>query len=125
MSNRIIWSKIFTLNDHSGTAHWWWQRLTAVALIPLSLWFVISVITLVGADHTAVTQWVRAPVTTVLLLLFVVSVFHHAQLGLQVVIEDYIHKTTLVRACGIGTKLFAALLALVAVWSVLRVAFGN
>ena len=74
-----------------GTSHWWAQRLTAVALLPLSFWFVWSVINLVGVDHIGFTNWLNESANLVLMILFVGSLFYHMQLGLQVVIEDYIH----------------------------------
>lgn len=74
-----------------GVAHWWAQRVTALALIPLTVWFVASIVSLVGATHAAVIDWVASPVPAILLILLTVAVFHHAQLGLQVVIEDYVH----------------------------------
>lgn len=74
-----------------GTHHWIAQRMTAVALVPLTLWFVISLIGLIGADLSAVKAWLGSPFNAVLMILTLVAGFHHAQLGLQVVIEDYIH----------------------------------
>jgi succinate dehydrogenase / fumarate reductase membrane anchor subunit len=74
-----------------GVEHWWRQRMTAVALVPLVLWFVVAVIGLVGADRAAMVAWVHNPMTAVLLILLLVATFYHAALGLQVVIEDYIH----------------------------------
>src|SRR5947207_6872503 len=74
-----------------GVEHWWRQRVTALALVPLTLWFVIAVIGLVGADHAVFVAWVRNPMAAVLLILLLVATFYHAALGLQVVIEDYIH----------------------------------
>jgi succinate dehydrogenase / fumarate reductase membrane anchor subunit len=74
-----------------GVSHWWTQRLTALALIPLGIWFVASVVCLAGADHAAITQWLGAPFTLVALSLTLIAAFYHAVLGLQVVIEDYIH----------------------------------
>ena len=74
-----------------GVEHWWRQRLTAVALIPLGVWFVVAVIGLVGADYQAAREWLTSPLTMVLLITFVASLLYHAQLGLQVVIEDYVH----------------------------------
>ena len=74
-----------------GTAHWWAQRLTAIALVPLVLWFAVSLIVLAGADHATVAAWLRDPVAAVLMLLLILAGFHHAQLGMQVVIEDYVH----------------------------------
>jgi succinate dehydrogenase / fumarate reductase membrane anchor subunit len=75
----------------SGTAHWWAQRVTAIALIPLVLWFVWSVIRLAGMPRAAVQGWAGHPVVATLLAALVIATFHHMQLGLQVVIEDYVH----------------------------------
>ncbi len=85
-----------------GVSHWWAQRLTALALIPLCLWFVASVVALAGADHAAVRDWVDSPVVAGLLILLIVATFYHAFLGLQVVIEDYVHSE--------GVKLMTLLL---------------
>jgi succinate dehydrogenase / fumarate reductase, membrane anchor subunit len=74
-----------------GVHHWWMQRVTAIALIPLSVWFVASVVCLAGADQAAITQWLGAPFTLGALSLTLIAAFYHAVLGLQVVIEDYIH----------------------------------
>ena len=74
-----------------GVEHWWLQRITAVALVPLSLWFVIAIIRLVGADVDTVGDWVGRPLPAILLVLLLIASFYHASLGLQVVIEDYIH----------------------------------
>jgi len=74
-----------------GVEHWWLQRITAVALVPLTLWFVIAVIRLVGADLDSVRDWVGNPLPAILLVLLLIATFYHASLGLQVVIEDYIH----------------------------------
>ncbi|MBM3491573.1 MAG: succinate dehydrogenase, hydrophobic membrane anchor protein [Alphaproteobacteria bacterium] len=74
-----------------GTQHWWQQRLSALALLPLAVWFALSVAGLAGAEHAQVKAWVASPVVAVLLLLFVLSGFYHLRLGLQVVIEDYVH----------------------------------
>jgi succinate dehydrogenase / fumarate reductase membrane anchor subunit len=74
----------------SGTHHWIAQRLTAIALIPLSIWFVFSLVCMTELSHQATTEWIRSPFVAVFLLLFILALFHHAQLGLQIVIEDYI-----------------------------------
>ncbi len=109
----------------SGTEHFWMQRLTAIALIPLTLWFVYSLITLVGADHAAAAVWLRAPTTAVLMLLLIVATFHHMQLGLQVVIEDYIHGEAIKIASLVIMKGASLLLAVAAAFAVLKVAFGG
>lgn len=75
----------------SGVHHWWVQRITAIALVPLSLWFIGAVLALEGRAQPEVAHWISSPVHTVLLITLVVLSFHHMQLGLQVVIEDYVH----------------------------------
>jgi succinate dehydrogenase / fumarate reductase, membrane anchor subunit len=74
-----------------GVQHWWAQRLTAIALVPLSLWFVAGLVFLTDVDHATAIQWLGSPVTLGLMSLFLVALIYHAVLGLQVVIEDYIH----------------------------------
>ncbi len=106
-----------------GVAHWWGQRLTAIALVPLAIWFVVSIAALAGADHGAVVAWLRAPVSAILMVLLVAVAFHHLQLGLQVVLEDYVQTEGLRRAAITGVKLAAAVLALAAWSAVLKIAF--
>lgn len=74
-----------------GVEHWWWQRLTALALIPLGIWFVVVVVSMTGAHYPAARAWVTQPLNKALLIAFVAALLHHAQLGLRVVIEDYVH----------------------------------
>lgn len=106
-----------------GVAHYWQQRLTAVALVPLVVWFVISLIGLAGADYAHFRAWIGRPGNTALLLVLVACAFHHAQLGVQVVIEDYVHRAGCKFASIIALKLFAALLAVFSVAAVFRAAF--
>ncbi len=108
-----------------GVAHWWAQRLTAVALVPLVIWFVISLIGLVGQDHAALVSWLQSPIQTALMVLLLVATFYHAQLGLQVVIEDYVHSEGTKVASLLGMKFVTFLLGAIAVVSVLRIAFGG
>jgi succinate dehydrogenase / fumarate reductase, membrane anchor subunit len=104
----------------SGVAHWWTQRLTAIALVPLSLWFIVSVLHLLGAPHDAVVDWISGPWTIVLMIVLVVATFHHLQLGLQVVIEDYIHDDAVRLASLLAVKAAAILLGMACVVSVLK-----
>jgi succinate dehydrogenase / fumarate reductase membrane anchor subunit len=106
-----------------GVDHWWWQRISSIALVPLALWFVISVIRLAGADLEAVVTWLDNPVPAVLFILLIVATFYHGALGLQVVIEDYIANEGARFAALIVMKLAAFLLAALAVFSVLKLAF--
>ena len=73
-----------------GTHHWWAQRLTALALIPLTLWLVYSLVCMTTLDYMAAIGWLQSPMTSSLLILFVIALFYHGQLGMQVVIEDYV-----------------------------------
>ncbi len=125
MNMRTPLSKVKGLGSaKDGTHHWWHQRLTALALIPLSFWFIYSLLSMVTADYTAVTQWLRLPYVSVLLILFLVSLFYHAQLGLQIVIEDYIHSEWQKVASIILMKFLVVIGALASVLSVLNVFFG-
>ena len=74
-----------------GAEHWWAQRVSAVALLPLTLWFVASIIAHTGSDYVTFIAWLRTPLATVLMILLLIALFHHTALGLQVVIEDYVH----------------------------------
>ncbi len=107
-----------------GAAHWWAQRLTAVALVPLLLWFAASVCAMTGAGHQEVRAWIADPVVAILLILMTVAGFHHAQLGVQVVIEDYVHAEWLKIASIVMAKFAAFALGVAAVFSVARIAFG-
>src|SRR5260221_9100272 len=73
-----------------GVGHWWRQRVSALALVPLTLWLVISVIGLIGADHAAFVAWVRSPMPAVLLIFLLVATFYHTALGLPGVVVDYV-----------------------------------
>src|SRR5690606_7426635 len=95
-----------------GVGHWWVQRVTALALIPLAIWFVGSVIALVGADYATVVNWLRSPVVAALLLLLILATFYHAALGLQVVIEDYVHDEPVKLAAILAVKGLCLLLGL-------------
>jgi succinate dehydrogenase / fumarate reductase, membrane anchor subunit len=74
-----------------GVAHWLAQRVAAVALVPLALWFVAALIRLIGGDFDRMQNWVGRPLPAILLVLLLIATFYHAALGLQVVIEDYVH----------------------------------
>lgn len=104
-----------------GTHHWWLQRLTAVALVPLSIWFVASLISMSDADYLAVVSWLRSPLVTVLVLCLIWALFHHAQLGVQVVLEDYVHAEWLKIVSIVGVKFAAVVLGLASAIAVLKI----
>ena len=107
----------------TGTSHFWMQRLTALALIPLTLWFVASLASMGSADYADAVAWVKSPLTSILLLALIAATFHHMQLGLQVIIEDYVHAEGLKIDSLIVMKCGSVLLGLAAAFAVLKVAF--
>jgi succinate dehydrogenase / fumarate reductase membrane anchor subunit len=105
----------------AGSGQWWSQRLTSLALVPLTFWFIFSVIHLAGASHQEVAGWLSAPLSLGLMLALIAATFHHLQLGLQVVIEDYVHDERLKMPSVLAVKALCVLLALVCIVSVLKV----
>ncbi len=109
----------------TGTEHFVHQRLTATALVALAIWFVVFVLSLIGSDYVAATAAVSKPWNAVLLVGFLVAMFWHAQLGLQVVLEDYIHNSLLALALQTTVKFIAVLGAIVSIFAVARIALGG
>jgi len=106
-----------------GVEHWWLQRLTSVALVPLGIWFVVSLATQPSLEHAAVVKWLGQSWTALLMLLFMLSVTWHSQLGVRVVIEDYVHgggKT----AWLIASTFAHIVVAVIGVFAILKIAFG-
>jgi len=93
----------------TGVTHWWKQRVTAAALIPLALWLVTSLVALGAGSYEDFIVWLRSPLVAVLMILFLIALFQHLALGLQVVIEDYVHAA--------GMKLFAVLAVQLGCWA--------
>lgn len=119
-------NRVLGLGTGEGAAeHWWVQRLTAVALIPLGLWFAYELLTLPGFDYASVVAWVREPVTSIMLILLVIAVGYHSSLGVQVVIEDYVGSKGGKAAALMASTLAHAGLTIAAVVAVLRIAFGS
>jgi succinate dehydrogenase / fumarate reductase membrane anchor subunit len=108
-----------------GVDHWWMQRLTALALIPLSLWFVASALALVGADYDTFLDWLSAPLVAIAMILLIAATFYHMALGVQVVIEDYVHTEGVKIAAVVALKLACFALATAAVFAVLKIAFAR
>jgi len=109
---------------HAGYHHWHVERVTAIALVPLTLWFIVSVLRMLGADQQAVAAWAGRPLNAALLLALIGMTFQHMQLGLQVVYEDYIHTAKLRNAVVLATKAAALILGLMAAVAVLKLAFS-
>ncbi len=106
-----------------GTHHFWHQRLTALLLIPLVLWVGFSLAAL-PVDHATLVSWVQQPLVTILMVLLVIVTFYHAQLGLQVVIEDYVASHARRTGTLLVSNFLCLLLGIIGVVSVLKISFG-
>lgn len=109
----------------NGTAHWWAQRLTSVAMVPLVVWFIVSIAALTGADHATIVAWIANPFTTVLLALMTIAGFYHLKLGGQVIIEDYIHHEGLKVASIMALTFACAAVGLASIFAILKISFGS
>lgn len=108
-----------------GATHWWHQRVTAVANIPLMVWLVWSVLQMPSWSYADFTAWLAMPVNAILMILAVLSVFYHAALGAQVIAEDYIHHEGFKMVKLIGIKLFLFAGAVASIFSILKIAFAG
>jgi succinate dehydrogenase / fumarate reductase membrane anchor subunit len=109
---------------HSGTMHFWRQRLTSVALIPLTVAFVFIVIALLGRNHAATLQILGSPLIAITLLLFIGTTVYHMWLGMQVIIEDYVHDELPKILLLMGNTFFCITVALACVYAILQISFG-
>lgn len=107
-----------------GTHHWYVQRISAVAMLPLMLWLVFAIAGLAGSDYSVVRDWVSAPFNTALLVILVATLFYHALLGTQVVIEDYVHNEAVKMAALIATRFALVIGGVLGVVAVLKTSFG-
>src|ERR1041385_692554 len=108
----------------SGTEHFWHQRLTAVANIPLTIAAIIIMITLLGRNQAAVAQILGSPLVAIIMLLFVLSVTMHMRIGMQVIIEDYVHDESAKLTLIMANTFFAVAVALASAFGILKLAFG-
>lgn len=108
-----------------GVGHWWSQRVTSVALLLLGLWFVASLLRMPNLGHEFVTTWIAMPLNAVLLLLLIGTLVYHSQLGVQVVVEDYVHHHGLKVATLLLLTFAHVVVAALAIFAVLRIAFGG
>ncbi|WP_417458817.1 succinate dehydrogenase, hydrophobic membrane anchor protein [Kordiimonas sp.] len=108
-----------------GTHHWWLQRVTAIANIPLVIFMVISFVGNVGKSHAEWVAWLKQPFASVLVILFVANFVYHMRLGLQVIVEDYVHDKGTKIASMLVITFACVLIAALSIFSVLRIAFGG
>ncbi|HEX2890948.1 succinate dehydrogenase, hydrophobic membrane anchor protein [Vineibacter terrae] len=108
-----------------GTHHWWLQRVTAVALVPLVIWFAVSLLRFAPEGQAAVRAWIASPVTMVMLILAIAVGLWHAALGMQVVVEDYVHAKGWRIGLDMAMKFIAVIGSLAAIVAIFRIAFGG
>jgi succinate dehydrogenase / fumarate reductase membrane anchor subunit len=108
-----------------GVQHWWMQRVTAVALVPLTLWFVVALIAHIGARRAVVVAWLGSPFAAIAMVLLLIAVFYHMALGIEVVIEDYVHSERMKIPALILNRLAAIVLGAAGIFAVLRIALGS
>ncbi|MGO9005826.1 MAG: succinate dehydrogenase, hydrophobic membrane anchor protein [Beijerinckiaceae bacterium] len=108
----------------SGVEHWWLQRVTAIALVPLTVWFAASIVVHTGNDYATLIAWLKTPIATILMALLLIGLFYHTALGLQVVIEDYVHSRMKIPAL-LGMHFGCFALAVAGVLATLRIAFAS
>ena len=125
MSLRTPLGRVLGLGSaREGAHHWWAQRLTAVALIPLTIWLVYSVVCMTTLDYIAAIGWLQSPITSSLLVLFVIALFYHAQLGMQVVIEDYVECEVIKITSIVVLKFIIWFTGLASIMAILKVFLG-
>lgn len=107
-----------------GVEHWWRERVAAVALVPLMLWFVGSIIAHSVSGYAAFVSWLKAPISTLMMVLLLVALFYHSALGLQVVIEDYVHSALKIPAL-VAMRLGCLTCAVAGILAVLQIALGH
>jgi succinate dehydrogenase / fumarate reductase membrane anchor subunit len=108
----------------AGVGEWWRERVSALALVPLTVWFAASLIVHTGSDYATLIAWLRTPIVSLLMVLLLAGIFYHTALGLQVVIEDYVHSGLKILAL-IGMRFICAGLAAAGILATLRIAFGR
>ena len=108
----------------SGTGHFWWQRVTAVANIPLVIAFVVILVSLFGRNQAAAQQILGTPVIAIIMLLFIASITYHMRLGMQVVIEDYVHGELIRPVLVMANIFFTTAVGLAGAYGILKLSFG-
>ena len=107
-----------------GTHHFWYQRVTALVLVPLTIWIMTTIVMMTATDYETVRIWIQSPLNSLLLLFFIIALFFHAQLGVQVVIEDYIHSEWQKISCIILIKFLAILAGMASALAIIKIFLG-
>ena len=125
MSLRSPLSKVLGLGTaKDGTDHWWGQRLSAVALTLLGLWFMVSMLRLPGFELATVVDFIGAPFNTILMTLLCATLAYHSYLGVQVVLEDYVHAPGLKVVSLVASRFAHILVAVASIYAVLKIGLG-
>jgi succinate dehydrogenase / fumarate reductase, membrane anchor subunit len=125
MSLRSPLGRVLGLGTTSGVHHWWQQRVSSIALLPLGLWFVVSLLMLPDHAYGTVHAWLARPWNAVLMLLFVWTSVQHSRLGVQVVLEDYVHGAGVKVAALLAAQFIHLVIGAAALLAVLKVALGS
>jgi succinate dehydrogenase / fumarate reductase membrane anchor subunit len=110
---------------HHGAGAWWAMRLTSLALVPLGLWFVVSVVSMAGATIEEMRAWLSGPFSATMMILTLAVTFHHGAAGVREIVEDYVHDKGAKLAAVVAVNFLSAALALWSIVSVLTIAFGG
>ena len=108
----------------SGTSHFWHQRLTSVALVPLTIAFIVIVIALLGRNHAAAVQILGSPLVAIVMLLFIITTVYHMCIGMQEIIVDYVHGAAAKYLALFGNMFFCAVVGLASIYAILKLSFG-
>ena len=108
----------------SGTRHFWHQRLTAVANVPLTIAFVLIVVALLGSNHAGAQRILASPLVAIVMLLFIGSITYHMRIGMQVIIEDYVHGEVTKLVLVMLNTFFAIVVGLAAAYAIFKLSFG-
>jgi succinate dehydrogenase / fumarate reductase membrane anchor subunit len=109
---------------HTGTGHFWHQRVTAVAGIPLTIAFVVIIVALLGRSHAAVVQILGSPIVAIIMLLFIINTVYHMWIGMQEIVLDYVHEDKLKLVTLMANTFFCVAIAFASVFAILKLSFG-
>ncbi|MEC9376049.1 MAG: succinate dehydrogenase, hydrophobic membrane anchor protein [Pseudomonadota bacterium] len=110
--------------ERNGSGHWWAQKLSAIALIPLTVWFLIALLGINSFSHKNIFLWISLPLNSALLIFLLFTALYHSFLGLKVIIEDYVHGS-LNNSLILGLKIIHFLLGAAAILALVKIIFSN